>query len=70
LKGVFRAEFNSLSLIPSSSTRLGFDLLEGEAIPIFHVRSVADLDKILNALNIEKIKAKLNSKVQKQNLFN
>lgn len=69
LKGVFRAEFNSLSLIPTNSIRLGFDLLEGESTPIFHVRSVADLDKILNALNIEKIKTKLNSKVQKQSLF-
>lgn len=70
LKGVFRAEFSSLSLIPSGSIRLGLDLLEGEAAPVFHVRSVADLDKILNALNIEKIKAKLNNKIQKQNLFN
>lgn len=67
---VFRAEFNSLSLLPNNSIRLGFDTFESEAIPIFHVRSVSDLDKILNALNIEIIKPKLNSKIQKQSLFN
>ena len=71
LKGLFRAQFNSLSLFPNSdSIRIGFNSAKGEDVPVFHIRSVSDLDKILNALNIEKIKAKLNSKVQKQNLFN
>lgn len=71
LKGVFRAEFSSLSLFPDSdSIRIGFEAVEGEALPIFHVRSVSDLDKILNALNLSKIKVKLDAKIQKQNLFN
>lgn len=70
-KGVFRAEFNSLSLFPdSNSIRIGFSSVTGEDIPIFHVRSVADFDKILNALTFNKIKAKMESKIQKQNLFN
>ena len=71
LKSVFRAEFNTLSLFPNNdSIRIGFSTTSGKSVPVFHVRSVTDLDKILNALNIEKIKAKLNSKIQKQNLFN
>lgn len=71
LKGVFRAEFSSLSLFPNSdSIRIGFETVEGEAVPIFHVRSVSDLDKILNALNFSKIKAKMDTKIQKQSLFN
>lgn len=70
-KGVFRAEFNSLSLFPdSNSIRIGFSSVTGEDIPIFHVRSVADFDKILNALTFNKIKARMESKIQKQNLFN
>lgn len=70
-KGVFRAEFNSLSLFPdSNSIRIGFSSVTGEDIPIFHVRSIADFDKILNALTFNKIKAKMESKIQKQNLFN
>ena len=63
-KGVFRAEFNSLSLFPdSNSIRIGFSSVTGEDIPIFHVRSVADFDKILNALTFNKIKAKMESKI-------
>lgn len=70
-KGVFRAEFNSFSLFPDSdSIRIGFSSVTGEDIPIFHVRSVADFDKILGALTFSKIKAKMESKIQKQNLFN
>lgn len=71
LKGLFRAEFGSLSLFPDrNSIRIGFEVVEGEAVPIFHVRSVSDLDKILNALDFGKIKTKLDAKVQKQSLFN
>ena len=70
LKALFRAEFSSLSLLPTNTIRIGFNSFEPEAIPIFHVRSVADLDKILNAVNIVKIKAKINAKQQKNNLFN
>lgn len=71
LKGVFRAESGSLSLFPDGdSIRIGFSSVEGESVPIFHVRSVADLDKILNALNFSKIKTKLDAKIQKSNLFN
>lgn len=71
LKGLFRAEFGSLSLFPNQeSIRINFRTVSGNDIPIFHVRNVNDLDKILNAVNIEKIKAKLNKKIQKQNLFN
>lgn len=70
LKGLFRAEFSSLSLLPSNSVRIGSNSCEPESIPIFHVRSVADLDKILNAVNIAKIKAKIGAKQQKNNLFN
>lgn len=71
LKGLFRAQFNSFSLMPNSnSIRIGFNTVKGEDVPIFHIRSVADLDKILNAVNIEKIKAKLSAKIQKQNMFN
>ena len=70
-KGMFRAEFNSFSLFPDSdSIRIGFSSVTGEDIPIFHVRSVADFDKILGALTFSKIKAKMESKIQKQNLFN
>lgn len=70
-KGVYRAEFNSLSLFPdSNSIRIGFSSVNGEDIPIFHVRSVADIDKILSALTFSKIKTKMESKIQKQNLFN
>lgn len=71
LKGMFRAEFSSLSLFPNQeSIRINFRTVSGNDIPIFHVRNVNDLDKILNAVNIEKIKAKLSQKIQKQNLFN
>lgn len=71
LKGIFRAEFNSLSLFPSNDTvRIGLKVVNGEDLPIFHVRSVKDLDKIIDAVNIEKIKAKLGKKIQTQNLFN
>lgn len=71
LKGLFRAGFNSLSLFPSNdSIRIGLRTVKGEDLPIFHVRSVADLDKILNAVSIDKIKEKLDKKIQKQNLFN
>lgn len=70
-KGGYRAEFNSLSLFPdSNSIRVGFSSVTGEDIPIFHVCSVADFDKILGALTRRKIKAKMESKIQKQNLFN
>ena len=71
LKGVFRAEFNSISLFPDDdSINIGIYSVTGMDIPIFHVCSVSDLDKIINALDITKIKTQINTKIQNYSFFN
>ena len=70
LKALFRAEFSSLSILPSKSITIGNVILEPESVPIFHVRSVEDLDMILEALDITLIKEKIKSSQQQSNLFN
>lgn len=70
LKALFRAEYSSLSLLPVKNITFGFAEAEPEAIPIFHVCSVEDLDQILSTLDIEQIKQNVDAKVKTSNLFN
>lgn len=71
LKGVFMAEFNSFSLFPDiNSIYIMGNNVSFEDIPIFHIRTVNDFDKIIQALDYRAIKGKIDAIHQNDNLFN
>ena len=69
LKGVFMSDFTSFSLLPYKGVAFGYNVVEPDAIPIFHVSSVEDLDQIIKMLDVAEMKKNIDAKTQINNLF-